>query len=954
MFAQVGAKKTVVRQVDADANSKNSPGDTLRYTITITNTTATNLANIQLGDTIGANQTLVPGSIKSTPTARADSYNAIGNTLLTVAAGPGVLLNDSDPDGDGLSVSAASSTSANGGTVSVAADGSFTYISAAGFTGTDTFGYTISDGNGGTSSSTVTLTVSSRVWYVNNAGANGDGRQTSPFNSLTGAQTASAVNDFIYVFQGSGNYTAGITLKNTQTLVGSGDALVVSGTTIFSAGVRPTLLASSGTGVSLATNNIVHGLNVGSSSGRAFSGAVGNLVISNVIATATGGAAAMLTNGTVDVTLDSASSTGSADNGINLSSINGTFVVNGGSIGTAAGTDFIVAGGNGTITYAGSINNAAGRSADISGRTGGTVTLSGNITDTGTGLIVQNNTGGTTTFSGATKTLNTGANAAVSLTSNNGHTINFSNGGLAVTTTSGIGFNATGGATAVNVTGTSNTISSGIGRALNVASTTIGGSGLTFRSISANGAANGITLTSTGSGGLTVTGDGGGSNNGSGGTISSPTAQGIFVSGSGPISLGYMIIQNSTTHGIQVTNAPGFTLNRCNVTDLAGVATDEGVLLDNVSGTLLFSNDTISGAPHNAVHANNFNVNMTAFIMTNTTVTCPGGVGAVCVTGGTTGNDGLLVEIRGTSVLTSGLISGCTFSGMRAVAAQIQANDTGRIGSNSGGAITAPAAANSFVIQNNVFTGNGQGIDIDSSQVSSVTFQVLNNTINGKVTSPGAIPNQASSNGINAFTAAGADTGPASHTFVGVIDGNSIGTQGVKDSGSGFGSGIRVVVQGQNTQGSVTVNNNTIREVPNSSILNFYGQNGAATTGTGTARFKITNNTMPAPSGSNLGLCGPANTPCAEFGIFVLADEGFPVCTTITGNNIFDLSSVFGGSFDIYLAERVGPPAGAQLTVAGSGVVTTYLNANNTLAGASKSFDEGGNVTTGAACGTFP
>ena len=162
------------------------------------------------------------------------------------------------------------------------------------------------------------------------------------------------------------------------------------------------------------------------------------------------------------------------------------------------------------------------------------------------------------------------------------------------------------------------------------------------------------------------------------------------------------------------------------------------------------------------------------------------------------------------------------------------------------------------------------------------------------------------------------------------------------------------MVQGQNTQGSVTVNNNTIREVPNSSILNFYGQNGAATTGTGTARFKITNNTMPAPSGSNLGLCGPANTPCAEFGIFVLADEGFPVCTTITGNNIFDLSSVFGGSFDIYLAERVGPPAGAQLTVAGSGVVTTYLNANNTLAGASKSFDEGGNVTTGAACGTFP
>ena len=763
--AQVAPKMTVVRQVDADANGKTTPGDTLRYTITFTNTSATNLLNVVFTNASFPNQTLVPGSIRTSPVARPDATNAIGNTLLTVAA-PGVLANDSDPDGDAVSVSGFSATSANGGTVSVAANGSFTYLSAAGFTGADTFTYTISDGNGGASTTTVTVTVANKVWYVNNAGANGDGRQTSPFNSLTGAAAASGVNDLIYVFQGSGNYTAGITLKNAQQLIGSGDALVVSGTTIYAAGTRPTILATSGTGVTLATDNIVHGVNIGSSSGRALSGAaVGNLVISNVIATATGGAAVNLVTGTVNVSLDSASSTGSADNGVSLSSINGTFVANGGSIGTAVGTDFVVAGGNGTVTYAGSINNTAGRSVDISGRSGGTLTLSGNITDTGTGILVQNNTGGTTTFSGTTKTLNTGANPAVTLTSNTGHTINFSNGGLAITTTSGAGFNATGGATAVNVTGTGNTISSGTGKALNVASTTIGASGLTFRSLSANGAVNGVTLSSTGSGGLTVTGDGGVSNNGSGGTISSATAQGIFISGSGPISLGYMIVQNSVTHGIQVTNATGFTLQRCNVTDVTGLATDEGVLLNNISGTVVFGNNTISGAPHNGVYLNNFNVNLSAFVMTNTTVTCPGG--AACVTGGTTGNDGVLVVMRGNSVLTSGLISNCIVSGMRAVALQIQANDTGRIGANSGGAIIVPAAANSFVVQNNTLTGNGLGVDIGSSQVSSVTFQVLCNTVVGKVTSPGAIPNQTSSHAINAFTAAGSDTGPASHTFVG-------------------------------------------------------------------------------------------------------------------------------------------------------------------------------------------
>jgi hypothetical protein len=288
---------------------------------------------------------------------------------------------------------------------------------------------------------------------------------------------------------------------------------------------------------------------------------------------------------------------------------------------------------------------------------------------------------------------------------------------------------------------------------------------------------------------------------------------------------------------------------------------------------------------------------------------------------------------------------------VRAVGVQIQTNDSGRIGTSAGGSIVA-----SIVVQNNSFTGNGQGVDIDSSQVSSLTFQVLNNTINGKVTAPGAVSSQASSNAINAFTAAGADTGPASHSFVGKIDNNTIGTQGVKDSGAGFGSGIRVVVQGQNTQGSVTVSNNLIREVPNAAILNFFGQNGAAASGTNSAHFKIVNNTMPAPSGSNLSLCGPANTACADAGIFILADEGTPVCNVITGNNIYDVSTM-NGSFDIYLAERSGPPAGAQLTVEGTGGSNSvYIQANNTLAGASKFIDEGSNTTqVGAgACGTFP
>jgi hypothetical protein len=167
------------------------------------------------------------------------------------------------------------------------------------------------------------------------------------------------------------------------------------------------------------------------------------------------------------------------------------------------------------------------------------------------------------------------------------------------------------------------------------------------------------------------------------------------------------------------------------------------------------------------------------------------------------------------------------------------------------------------------------------------------------------------------------------------------------------------VIQGQNTQGIVTVSNNTVREVPNAAVLNFFGQNGAASSGTNTARFKITGNTLIAPSGSNLSLCGPANTACGDNGLFILADEGTPVCNIITGNTIYDVTAVGvgGGAADVYLAERIGPPAGAQLTVEGTGGNNlTYINANNTLAGASKSLDEGTNTSqVGAgACGTFP
>ena len=90
------------------------------------------------------------------PVALDDSYTTSEDTALVEPAS-GVLINDSDPDGDSFTVSANGDPS--NGTVTVAADGAFTYTPDTGFDGTDSFVYTITDENGLTDSAVVTITV---------------------------------------------------------------------------------------------------------------------------------------------------------------------------------------------------------------------------------------------------------------------------------------------------------------------------------------------------------------------------------------------------------------------------------------------------------------------------------------------------------------------------------------------------------------------------------------------------------------------------------------------------------------------------------------------------------------------------------------------------------------------------------------------------------------------------
>lgn len=99
---------------------------------------------------------LTPPPPNTPPVAAADTFVVNEDSVLSVNP-PGVLANDSDADGNPLTISSAT-TPANG-TVTMLADGSFTYTPIANFYGADSFTYTISDGRGGAATATVSITV---------------------------------------------------------------------------------------------------------------------------------------------------------------------------------------------------------------------------------------------------------------------------------------------------------------------------------------------------------------------------------------------------------------------------------------------------------------------------------------------------------------------------------------------------------------------------------------------------------------------------------------------------------------------------------------------------------------------------------------------------------------------------------------------------------------------------
>ncbi|TAJ67800.1 VCBS domain-containing protein [Brevundimonas sp.] len=124
-----------------------------------------------LGGAITATVEVSLTPVNDAPTANADSGSTDEDASVILSASS-LLGNDTDPDGDVLTISSVSAVSAHGASVTINAAGDVVYDPAGsaslqaltrGQQATDTFTYVVTDASGATSTATVTITVDGRL-----------------------------------------------------------------------------------------------------------------------------------------------------------------------------------------------------------------------------------------------------------------------------------------------------------------------------------------------------------------------------------------------------------------------------------------------------------------------------------------------------------------------------------------------------------------------------------------------------------------------------------------------------------------------------------------------------------------------------------------------------------------------------------------------------------------------
>ncbi len=871
LAAQVSGTLVDALGTDADADGRFDPGDTIRYTGTVSNTGDAAAAGVSFTAATDANTTVVGGVLRS-PVTGAESYNAIGNTPLVVSAANGVRANDTDLDGvtpnASLVVTAGTFATTQGGSVTIAADGSFTYNPQLGDQSvTDTFTYAVTDSDGLTGTGTVTINLGQRVWYVDNtAAAGGNGYATTPFNSLasvSGATGPDTTGDILFLRTGSGNYTGGITLLGSQTLWGQGDALVVNSVTVSAAGTDPTIANAAGAGVTLASGNTVRGLTIGSTTTAGISGpSVAGATIANVAITA-----------------------GSA--GVSLTSPSGAFTFDANtSISGVTGDAFTLNGGSAAITYSGSITESGGgRAISVINHTTGTLTFqTGAISSSGGGIGISiNSSTGTYNFNNPTLTLNTAASSAVSILSGGAATANFG-GALDIDTTSGTGVDVQQWGTLTFSGSGSKTIDTTTGTAINLDTVTAGAAGIAFNSVNTSGAATGININNlAGTGAFSVTG----------GAIVNASSRGVDVNGgTNNITYGGTISttgSSATGRSVEITSHTGGTvLFSGAITDSLGInlASNTGATI-NFTGAL--SLNTGANAAFTATGGGTVNITQNNTTIVNTITTTSGS--GLNISGTTIGGSGVTFRSINSG---AGAGNGISLSGTGSGNFTITGNGT----TNSGGVISGRTGADAT----NGTTGTGIYLNSVSGAVSITRMDIEGNQnygirgigVTGGLTLDNTTVGVTAKNGNNNFSSPGNQMDAEAVTLLGgeasVRFTNLTGT--VNFTNDSFDNGFgRTVLIHNSTAGStlnLNITNSTLRQSLNNT-------NGGDTTGNSTDALTIQgiNNTV-----MNTTVTGSHFTAYRQFGLLSdardTASMSFEVANCDFSN---DNGNLFTGEF---------------------------------------------------------
>ncbi|HEY6691748.1 MAG TPA: hypothetical protein VI006_02790, partial [Solirubrobacteraceae bacterium] len=652
---------------------------------------------------------------------------------------------------------------------------------------------------------------------------------------------------------------------------------------------------------------------------------------------ATGGPAVDVT-GTAGATLafDDVDSTNSANDGVNIAGLGaGTFTANSSStITNATGIDFDLDGGSGAVTYDGTITDDVGQLVRIANTTGGTKDFNGNITDggdgDGSGIALTTNTGATIRFDGGL-TLATGANAAFAATGG---------GTVAVTDPNAVG------------TAPDNTLATTTGTALNVASTNIHANGANFRSISANGAANGIVLIGTGaSGGLTVSGTGSAA---SGGTITNiagadvgtnncgdlglvaPAGVGVYLKNTSSPSLSFMSFPGTFGNfGILGYNVAGFTLANSTMTGSYGgnVNQDEDTVhFCTLTGSASLTNDTISnGAESNLRVVNASGAVLNRLTITNTTfgLNQTDGGGGVLLQAGMDPNSN-----TGTFNAT---IEDSTFQGSRGSPFQA----VPQVGTTMDLDFGSPGHGNTVHNTHGNIVPFAQNLNVAAG--GTLTFDINSNHFD----SAAAVQAQG-----GVFINAANSTANAS----GYFRNNTIGNSGVANSGSSGNDPALDVESNGGGDLTIHVDNNTMLQ---------WGANGAgfllqagATSGSPTSvNATVTNNTIAQP-----GTFAVNNTAQGfQLNNGTNSGENFTTCLRFAGNVVDQAGTGAGG--DVRLRQRFDTKVqlpgytGAADGTSGAPTVVSYIQGLNpvgppTVTSVSSTAAGGGffNTPGGAAC----